>query len=125
MRTTSTTPSTTASTTPSTTASTVRTVVAAVAAGSAVALVLVVGPTGLVEHAAAAARALTDRYGTSWVALAGVVALAVVLVRRAQPRRAARAVPATPARPATADRTQTHRPDGRPRLTLVRAEAQS
>lgn len=99
--------------------STVNTVVAALGAGLAVTVVLVVGPAALVEHAGDAVRALTQRYGTTWVAAAGVVALAVVLVRRAQPRRGARGTA-----PASVS-TPTHRPDGRARLTLVRAEAPS
>jgi len=104
--------STTMTITRTITRTTTRTIAAAVAVGVAVTLVLVVGPTALAEHAAAGVRALTERYGTAWVALAGIVALAVVLVRRAQPRRSA-PVPA----PVAAER--------RPHLTLVRAEGQS
>ncbi|MBA2954586.1 hypothetical protein GON03_09640 [Nocardioides sp. MAH-18] len=102
-----------------TTSSAPSTVVTALSAVLAVTVVLVVGPAALAEHAEHAVRALTHRYGTTWVAAAGVVALAVVLVRRAQPRRGARGTA-----PAIVP-TPTHRPDGRPRLTLVRAEAQS
>jgi hypothetical protein len=99
--------------------STASTVVTALGAGLAVTIVLVVGPAALVEHAAHAVRALTDRYGTTWVAAAGVVALAVTLVRRAQPRRGAPdPTPVSVPGPA-------RRADGRPVLTLVRAEAQS
>lgn len=107
---------------------TTRTVVAAVAMGAAVIAVLVVGPTALVEHGAQAARALTTRYGTTWVALAGVVALAVVLVRRARPRQPVQAQPVlTPdlIHQIALQARHAGRADGRPRLTLVRAEAQS
>lgn len=108
--------------------STTRTVVAAVVTAVAVTVILVVGPTALVEHALQAARALTARYGTAWVALAGVVALAVTLVRRAQPRRPVEERPVlTPelTRQIALQAMHAHRADGRPRLTLVRAEAQS
>jgi hypothetical protein len=90
-------------------------VAAGIAVATVVALLVTVGPTALAMQAAEVARALTARYGTTWIAAAGVVALAASLVRRSRPARPAPAATKAPAR----------RADGRPRLTLVPAEVRS
>jgi|1186.fasta_scaffold227991_1 hypothetical protein len=99
--------------------STAMGVAAGIAVATVVALLVTVGPTASAMQAAEFARALTARYGTTWIAAAGVVALAASLVRRSRPARPAPApAPAPTKAPA-------RRADGRPRLTLVPAEVRS